>query len=140
MRQKKQMATIGSASAAGRSHPSSTVLLVEDEFLIRELASEYLEDAGFEVTVARDAREALDILKQGEAFDLLFTDIRMPGGMDGKELADIARGMMDGLKVIYATGYLNSTDPLSDAERLIQKPYNMGTLRETLGQLGFAEG
>jgi CheY-like chemotaxis protein len=115
----------------------STALLVEDELLIRELACEYLRDFGFEVTIARDATEALGILHEGNRFDLLFTDIRMPGGMDGRELALEAKRMDDGLRVIYATGYADGGAPLQPGEKLIGKPYTMSALREALKTLGF---
>ena len=82
----------------------STVLLVEDELLVRELASEDLGDAGFEVTAASDGDEALGYLREGRRFDLLFTDIRMPGATDGWQLAREARQLLPDIRVIYATG------------------------------------
>lgn len=115
----------------------STALLVEDELLIRELACEYLRDFGFEVTIARDATEAMGILRDGNRFDLLFTDIRMPGGMDGRDLAVEAKRMLDGLRVIYATGYAEGGAALERGEKLIGKPYTMNALREALKTLGF---
>jgi CheY-like chemotaxis protein len=115
----------------------STALLVEDELLIRELACEYLRDFGFEVTIARDATEAMGILREGNRFDLLFTDIRMPGGMDGRDLAREAKQMIGGLRVIYATGYAEGGAPLEGSEKLIGKPYTMSALREALNMLGF---
>ena len=63
------------------------VLLVEDELLVREVAAEDLGEAGFDVTPASDGDEALAILREGTDFDLLFTDIRMPGATDGWDLA-----------------------------------------------------
>jgi len=117
----------------------NTALLVEDELLIRELACEYLRDFGFEVTIARDATEALGILHEGKRFDLLFTDIRMPGGMDGRELAQEAKRMDEELRVIYATGYADGGAPLQRGEKLIGKPYTMSALRDALKMLGFGE-
>lgn len=125
------------AAAAGDS--MNAALLVEDELLIRELAYEYLCDFGFDVTIARDATEALGILREGKRFDLLFTDIRMPGGMDGRELAQEAKQMVEGLRVIYATGYADGGTPLERGEKLIGKPYTMTALREALRALGFGE-
>ena len=117
----------------------SRVLLVEDELLVRELACEDLADAGFEVTPANDGDEALEILRGGATFDLLFTDIRMPGAIDGWDLAREARTMMPDLKVIYATGLGDAGDELLDGERYVRKPYNLKDLREVLGELGFAD-
>lgn len=116
----------------------TAALLVEDELLIRELAYEYLCDFGFDVTIARDGAEALGILREGRRFDLLFTDIRMPGGIDGRELAREAKQMVEGLRVIYATGYADGGSPLEKSEKLIGKPYTMGALRDALTVLGFS--
>ena len=114
------------------------VLLVEDELLVRELASEDLAEAGFEVTQASDGDEALGYLREGRRFDLLFTDIRMPGATDGWELAREARRLIPGLPVIYATGLGEADDNLSSGERYVRKPYNLNDLRKVLGELGFA--
>lgn len=127
------------ADAVASGESMNTALLVEDELLIRELAYEYLRDFGFEVTIARDATEALGILREGHRFDLLFTDIRMPGGMDGRELAQEAKQMVEGLRVIYATGYADGGTPLERGEKLIGKPYTMSALREALKALGFSD-
>ena len=115
----------------------SSVLLVEDELLVRELASEDLGDAGFEVTAASDGDEALGYLREGRRFDLLFTDIRMPGATDGWQLAQQARKMLPGIRVIYATGLGDAADDLTEGERYVRKPYTVGDLREALGALGF---
>jgi CheY-like chemotaxis protein len=70
---------------------------------------------------------------------LLFTDIRMPGGIDGRELAQQAKRMVEGLRVIYATGYADGGVPLEAGEKMIGKPYSMNALREALNLLGFGE-
>ena len=116
------------------------VLLVEDELLVREVAAEDLGEAGFEVTPASDGDEALAILREGAGFDLLFTDIRMPGSTDGWDLAREAKRMIPGLRVIYATGLGDAGEGMSDGESYVRKPYNLKDLRQALGTLGFAEG
>jgi CheY-like chemotaxis protein len=118
----------------------NTVLLVEDEPLVRELASEDLAEAGFAVTSACDGDEALAHLREGRRFDLLFTDIRMPGTTDGWQLAEHARSLLPDIKVIYATGLGDAADDLTHDERYVQKPYNLNDLREVLGELGFGDG
>lgn len=118
----------------------SRVLLVEDELLVRELAYEDLTEAGFDVTVANDGDEAVALLRDGGRFDLLFTDIRMPGETDGWALADEARAITPDLRVIYATGLGDAGDQLSETERVVRKPYNLKDLRKVLSELGFAEG
>jgi CheY-like chemotaxis protein len=116
------------------------VLLVEDELLVREVAAEDLGEAGFDVTPASDGDEALAILRQGAGFDLLFTDIRMPGSTDGWDLAREAKQMLPDLKVIYATGFGDAGDGLAEGECYVRKPYNLKDLRQALGRLGFEEG
>ena len=115
----------------------SRVLLVEDELLVREVAAEDLGEAGFEVTPASDGDEALAILREGTDFDLLFTDIRMPGQYDGFELAREAKQIIPGLKVIYATGFGDAGDDLSEDECYVRKPYNLKDLKQAVGTLGF---
>lgn len=115
----------------------STVLLVEDELLVRELAFEDLTDAGLQVTAANDGDEALAILREGRQFDLLFTDIRMPGMTDGWELARIAKEMLPGLKVIYATGMGETDYEFPITEAYVRKPYTISDLRKALDNLGF---
>lgn len=112
-------------------------LLVEDEVLVREVASEDLAEAGFAVTAASDGDEALAILREGAGFDLLFTDIRMPGSADGWELARQAKELIPDLRVIYATGFGDAGDELADGECYVRKPYNLKDLRQALGKLGF---
>ncbi len=116
----------------------SAVLLVEDELLVRELASEDLAEAGFEVTSASNGEEALAYLSEGRHFELLFTDIRMPGAVDGWQLAERAKTLCPEIKVIYATGLGEAADRLAEHERYVRKPYNMADLCKVLGDLGFA--
>ena len=115
----------------------TTVLLVEDELLVRELAYEDLSEVGFEVTPASDGDEALAILQEGRSFDLLFTDIRMPSSVDGWELARQAKALLPGIKVIYATGLGDAGDNLADGETYVRKPYNLKDLHQALTGLGF---
>jgi len=122
------------------SDKMSSVLLVEDELLVRELASEDLADAGFEVTAAGNGDEALAYLREGRRFDLLFTDIRMPGATDGWHLAEQAKGLLPEIRVIYATGLGDASQGLTDGERYVRKPYSLGELRDALAQLGFTPG
>ena len=128
---------MGVHDAVGRD--MSAVLLVEDELLVRELASEDLTDAGFAVTAASDGDEALGYLREGRRFDLLFTDIRMPGSTDGWELARQARELLPDIRVIYATGLGEAASGLAEGERYVRKPYSLGDLRKALVQLGFSE-
>ena len=116
---------------------TGAVLLVEDELLVRELAYEDLTEAGFTVTSASDGDEALALLREGHRFDLLFTDIRMPGETDGWELARQAKELLPELKVIYATGLGEGPQDLPADQRYVNKPYHLADLHKALGELGF---
>jgi len=115
----------------------NSALLVEDELLVRELASEDLGDAGFAVTAASNGDEALAYLHEGRRFDLLFTDIRMPGETDGWQLAREARRLLPDIRIIYATGLGDAAHGLAPGERYVRKPYSLNDLRGALTQLGF---
>lgn len=80
------------------------VLLVDDNELIREMAADVLADEGLLIVQAGDAEQALDQLRTQPAFDLLLTDVRLPG-MSGRDLADAARALAPALPVIFMTGY-----------------------------------
>lgn len=104
------------------------ILLVEDEMLVRELAYEDLSDAGHDVTAAGSGDEALTILRQDPDFDVLFTDIRMPGEIDGWGLAEEARQIIPELKIVYATGLNDDTARMGPGERMLSKPYRKDDL------------
>jgi CheY-like chemotaxis protein len=108
------------------------ILLVEDEMLVRELAFEDLSEAGHEVTTAGTGDEALAILRQDSGFEVLFTDIRMPGVVDGWQLADEGKQLIPTLKVIYATGLNDDTDRIGPGEKLLIKPYRKADLLKAI--------
>ncbi len=99
------------------------VLIAEDEPLILALAQAEFEDAGFQVIVAADGQAALAALERYSDIDLLFTDIRMPGDLDGWALARTARQMNPGLPVIYATGFSSQAPDIVEGGLLFLKPY-----------------
>jgi CheY-like chemotaxis protein len=90
-------------------YPPLRVLLVEDEFLISEWVSESLEELGFAVRTVSNAAEALRQLTS-TTVDVLFTDINLPGGVDGLALAHRARELFPDLPVVYASGRINTLD------------------------------
>jgi len=104
------------------------ILLVEDEMLVRELAFEDLTDAGHEVTAAASGDEGLAILRQDDGFEVLFTDIRFPGEIDGWELAAEGKRLIPTLKVIYATGLNDDTGRVAPGEKMLAKPYRKDDL------------
>ena len=106
---------------------SALVLVVEDEVLIRMLLSDELRQAGFAVIEAANGDEALEVLAAQVAPDVMITDVRMPGGIDGLGLAAQARRAHPRLRVIVTSGHC----PLGAAEiadAFIPKPYDLGRL------------
>jgi CheY-like chemotaxis protein len=112
---------------------SETILLVEDDELVRRYAYDQLAWLGYHVIEARDARQALAILRERVHVDLLFTDVVMPGE-SGRQLADEAVRLRPGLKVLYTSGYTESAivhhGRLDPGVHLLNKPYR----REQLGR------
>jgi CheY-like chemotaxis protein len=104
------------------------ILMVEDESLLLEVITADLEDAGFAVFQAATAEIALDILKAEASVDILFTDIRLPGLMDGWQLAEAARALRPDLPVIYATGFSQTPPRLIEGSLFFTKPYRAATL------------
>ena len=112
------------------------ILVVEDEFLVREFIVEELIDAGFEVESSQNGEQALDLLMSGERFDLLFTDIRMPGAVDGWELGRTAAEILPGIPIVYATGYSEKSHQLRREEGFLAKPYRTADVLKLMGGLG----
>lgn len=123
-------------AAAPRAGEPIRVMVVEDEFLIRTVIVEQLEDAGFAVVEAADGEQALAILRRDTDLHVLLTDIRMPGEIDGWQLGRAARGLVPALRVIYVTGYSDAVPDLEEGERIIAKPYLFGDVRRELCALG----
>jgi CheY-like chemotaxis protein len=100
------------------------LLLVEDEFLISEMVAEDLSEQGFSVCAVSNARDALSHLAS-KAVDILFTDVNLPGGMDGMALARRAREMNPHLPVVYASGHVSAfgLEACVPGSIFIAKPY-----------------
>ncbi|CAH2599248.1 protein of unknown function [Rhodovastum atsumiense] len=105
--------------------PGRKILIVEDEFLIRLTLAEALADEGFDVIETGASDEALTKLQAGNGIDLLLTDIQIPGGLDGMELAHRARERHPDLPVIFVTGRPDSMAGAGRGPRdaIISKPY-----------------
>jgi len=113
-----------------------SVLVVEDELLVRQFIVEEFIVAGFAVQSASDGEKALALLKSGVRFDLLFTDVRMPGSVDGWELGRNAVALFPEIRIVYATGYSEKTRALNDNEGFLAKPYRITDVLELIGGLG----
>jgi PAS domain S-box-containing protein len=116
------------ATALGR------VLIVEDDTFVAELAAGMLNELGFECTIAHSAKEALERLAGGEKPKLVFSDIIMPGGISGIELARKVRDRFPELPVLLTTGYSEQVAGVHGFP-VLQKPYEMNSLASALGNV-----
>jgi len=105
---------------------AASVLLVEDEALISEFIAEELSAHGFTVHAVPNAADALDYMNAGAQVDILFTDVDLPGGMDGSELAAHARKLRPDLPVVYASGRYSPSSLAPPVPRsvFLRKPYD----------------
>ena len=117
------------AAAAGHNE---TVLVVDDEESIRVLVTDVLEEAGFMVLQAPDGPSGLKLLQSDARIDLLITDVGLPGGVNGRQMADAARQTRPELKVLFVTGYAENAvvgnGLLAPGMAVITKPFAMTTL------------
>lgn len=105
------------------------MLVVEDETLIRMNTAEMLEDAGFQVLQAADADEAITILEARTDIHVVFTDIDMPGSMNGIRLAQAVRGRWPPIKIVATSGHFRLKEgDLPDDGKFLPKPYSASDL------------
>jgi PAS domain S-box-containing protein len=122
-----------------RVSQNARILVVEDEPQVRAHVERTLVRFGYTVAIAEDAHQALEMLKRGEVFDLLFTDIVMPGGMNGYELSEFALALLPNLRVLYTSGYPASAfENLGFKEKgkleLLHKPYRATELGDAVSK------
>jgi CheY-like chemotaxis protein len=119
------------AVSAERASTGETVLVVEDEPVVRGVILEMLGEHGYRTFEAGDGPAGLQILRSDRRIDLLVTDVGLPG-MDGRQLADQAREMRPGLKVLFITGYAESVAMaggfLQPGMEMITKPFDLDNL------------
>lgn len=113
---------------------SETVLVVEDDELVRQMTVATLSELGYRVLTAANGPTALEILRREPEIDLLFSNVVMPGGIDGYELIDQARRLRQGLKALMTSGYTNRHPISADALDipLLPKPYHRTQLAEQI--------
>jgi PAS domain S-box-containing protein len=118
---------------------TESILVVEDDSHVRESLSRHLQVLGYEVYAAHSGFQALSLLKQGVRIQLLLSDIMMPGGMDGRELARAAKVIQPDLKTLFMSGYMDqviSHQNAADREfNFIWKPYGKRELAEKIRSL-----
>jgi len=112
-----------------------TVLVVEDEFLVRQTIIDYLGECGYCVLEAADGDEAREILDSGAPIDLVFSDVRMPGQMDGLALAQWIRQHRPGMPVILTSGYARTVPAAALCDRFLDKPYGPTELLQHIRML-----
>ena len=119
------------ASDAARAIGAEAILVVEDDQALRGYTTETLAELGYAVLEARDGASALQVLERHHV-DLLFTDVVMPGGMNGRQLADEALRRRPALKVLFTTGYARNAivhhGRLDAGVQMIGKPFSLGEL------------
>ncbi|WP_093509214.1 PAS domain-containing protein [Sphingopyxis sp. YR583] len=131
----RDAAAVAEETPAAASEPvplssrGETILLVDDEPLVRMLAAEQLEDLGYHVIEAEDGRSALRQLAGGEAISLLITDVGLPGGMNGRQLAETVRETLPNLEILFITGYAENAvlnhGHLAPGMHVMTKPFQM---------------
>ncbi len=122
----------GQPMALARAEQGETVLVVDDEATVRMLVSEVLEDLGYIAVEAEDGRAGLRILESDRRIDLLITDVGLPGGMNGRQLADAGWALRPLMKVLFITGYAENAvignGHVRPGMHVLTKPFAMDAL------------
>jgi DNA-binding NtrC family response regulator len=128
--------------ANGRDRPP-TVLVVDDEILVRLAVAEYLRESGYRVLEAASVDEAVAVLSVGEAVDVLFSDIRMPGERDGIALAQWTHANRPDVRVLLTSGFVGlarQVNELCDDAPFLPKPYSYDALYQHISRLSGRAG
>ena len=132
------MTPFGPTPLPAASH-APTILVVEDEVLTRLVISEYLRECGYKVHEAANAEEAIAVLEAPEVLvDIVLSDVKMPGAMDGFGLAQWVRANRAGIKIILTSGAARSADlagELCECGPLLAKPYEPHLALDRIKQL-----
>ena len=124
------------APSFGPGRKFGTVLIVEDDVDVAEVTAALLEECGFEAKLTYHGRAALDLLRQGQRVDVILSDIMMPGGITGMQLAEEVRNRWPEIPVLLATGYSEAAaDAASRGLAIITKPYTMEELCASIAEL-----
>jgi len=121
------------AAPAATRRTAGTALLVEDNAEVADVGKAYLQELGYRVKLAASAQAGLDLIDREGDIDLVFSDILMPGGMNGLELADTVRRNFPDVAVLLTTGYSSSAeDAIRQGFEVLQKPYDIAALQRAL--------
>lgn len=113
----------------------STIVVVEDEVIVRLMLAEHLRAHGYAVVEAADADEALSVLGSSVKVDLVFTDVHMPGALDGIGLAHRVHATYPGVKIVMGSGQVWHTKPREALDGFFAKPYDLPKLVAHIGVL-----
>jgi signal transduction histidine kinase/CheY-like chemotaxis protein len=127
------------SQTAAASGDGEIVLVIDDEPTIRKLIAEVLEDEGYTALEVSDGPSGMRVLQSSERIDLLITDVGLPGGMNGRQIADAARGLRPNLKVLFITGYAENAvvgnGHLEKGMQVVAKPFDMDVLARKIREL-----
>jgi CheY-like chemotaxis protein len=137
---------VGEVEADVVQHPAApgvgsgeTVLVIDDEPTIRMLIADVLTEAGYRVVEAQDGPSGMRIVQSGQRLDLLITDVGLPGGMNGRQIADAARTDRPGLKVLFITGFAENAaigaGHLPAGMEVITKPFQVTDLASKVSEI-----
>ena len=132
------MKSLHSASSESAETPPPTVLVVAVEVLVRMAISEYLRECGYNVIEASDAREAIEVMTSEAVVDIAFSDITMPGSLDGFGLAQWIRRERPDIKVVLTSGVARSAKAageLCEEGPMLAKPYDHADLERRIRAL-----
>ncbi len=125
--------------ASPQPKQGTTVLLVDDESDIRDLVAEVLEDLGYTIIQAGDATAGLRVLQSNARIDLMITDVGLPNGLNGRQLADAAREVRQDLTVLFITGYAENAlikhGHLASGMHIMVKPFGIEDLARKVSEL-----
>ncbi len=124
------------ASSLAAPPARGTVLVVDDEATVRLLMAELVQDLGYDVLEAADGGSALEVLASAGVVDLLVTDVGLPGGMNGRQLADAAQVRRPGLRVLFVTGYAEGAalgqGEVAPGMQVMTKPFSLEAMGERI--------
>ena len=137
--EEQRVAAASDGAALPRARHGETVLVVDDESSVRMVVADVLGDLGYGALEAADGAAGLAILRSDARIDLLVTDVGLPGGLNGRQVADAARVLRPGLKVLFITGYAETAvlgqGRLDPGMHILTKPFAIDTLADRMRSL-----
>ena len=128
------MMTSAQPTAASNIDHRPVILVVEDEWLIRMSTVDALREIGWRVVEAADGAEAVAFIQSGATIDLIFTDVRMPGPIDGLDLLVFAQQALPGIPVVVSSGHLDPVTAVNaGAAAFLMKPYDLNQVATLIG-------